>query len=297
MAVELDVRQPVFLQPGGGEVVNDEEATSVVIKADLVEIAVTELRYAPGEHGPEAHVHHGHSDAFYVLEGELVYELAGERMRATAGSLVLAPPGVVHTFWNEGPQEARFLNIHVPSEGFAAYLRAMRDGREADAEQFDEFAPPPGVGRPASDALVSRAREGETLAAGRSTVVLKATGESTAGAFFVSESSAEPGFPGPPPHFHRRLVDVFYVLEGTLTMRIADAAVEARPGAFACVPPGVVRTFSNGSDLPVRFLDFNTPAGWENYVRELAKAFRQGRMPTADEIGRIASRYDFQPVT
>ena len=276
---------------------NDDEATSVLIKADLDEIAVTELRYAPGEHGPEAHVHRRHIDAFYVLDGELVYELARERIRADTGSLVLAPPGVVHTFANEAPHEARFLNVHVPSEGFADYLRAMRDGREADAEQFDEFPPPPDGGRPASDALVSRAGEGETLATGRSTVVLKATGETTADAFFMSESSAEPGFPGPPPHVHGRLVDAFYVLEGTLTMRVADATVEARPGAFACVPPGVVHTFSNGSDVRVRFLNFNTPAGWENYMRELAEAFGGERMPTPDEIGRIASRYDFQPVT
>jgi hypothetical protein len=30
MAVELDVRQPVFLEPGGGEVVDDEDTRSVV---------------------------------------------------------------------------------------------------------------------------------------------------------------------------------------------------------------------------------------------------------------------------
>ncbi len=297
MAVELDVRQPVFLEPGGGEVVDDEHTRSIVIKADLDEIAVTESRYAPGERGPEAHVHRRHIDAFYVLAGELVYELARERVRVATRSLVLAPPGVVHTFANEGPQEVRLLNVHVPSEGFADYLRAMRDGREADAERFDEFPPPPDGGHPASDALVSHAGEGETLATGRSTAILKATGESTADAFFMSEASAEPGFPGPPPHVHRRLVDVFYVLEGTLTMRVGDAAVEARPGAFACAPPGVVHTFSNASDARVHFLNFNTPAGWENYMRDLAKAFRGGRMPTADEIGRIASRYDFQPVT
>ena len=60
-----------------------------------------------------------------------------------------------------------------------------------------------------------------------------------------------------------------------------------------CVPPGVVHTFSNQSDAPVRFLNFNTPAGWENYMRDLA-AVLASRTPTQEEIGRIASRYDFE---
>jgi cupin superfamily acireductone dioxygenase involved in methionine salvage len=64
-------------------------------------------------------------------------------------------------------------------------------------------------------------------------------------------------------------------------------------GGFVCVPPGVVHTFSNRTDAAVRFLNFNTPAGWENYMRDLAAALAGGT-PTREEIGRIASRYDFE---
>ena len=35
--------------------------------------------------------------------------------------------------------------------------------------------------------------------------------------------------------------------------------------------------------------------GWENYMRELAAAANEGRAPTPEEIGRIASKYDFRP--
>ena len=55
-----------------------------------------------------------------------------------------------------------------------------------------------------------------------------------------------------------------------------------------------VHRFSNPGDEPVRFLNLNTPAGWEGYMRELGAAFADGGAPTPDEIGRIASRYDFQ---
>jgi len=67
------------------------------------------------------------------------------------------------------------------------------------------------------------------------------------------------------------------------------------PASFVCVPPGVVHTFSNRSDAPVKILNFNTPAGWENYMRDLAAALARGT-PTQEEIGQIASRYDFEIV-
>ena len=63
-----------------------------------------------------------------------------------------------------------------------------------------------------------------------------------------------------------------------------------------CVPPGTVHTFTNRSDAPVRFLNLNTPAGFEGYMRELGEAFVSGGPPpTPAEMGAIASRYDFRP--
>jgi hypothetical protein len=54
-----------------------------------------------------------------------------------------------------------------------------------------------------------------------------------------------------------------------------------------------VHTFSNPSATPVRFLNFNTPAGWENYMRDLSAMLAAGT-PSSEEMGRIASRYDFR---
>jgi mannose-6-phosphate isomerase-like protein (cupin superfamily) len=138
--------------------------------------------------------------------------------------------------------------------------------------------------------------EGETYSLEASSVALKATSESTGGTLFLSETTLAPGFPGPPPHVHRELRDMFYVLDGTLTFRLGDETAEAGPGTFVCVPPGVAHTFSNPSDEPVRFLNFQTPGGFESYMRELGAAAAAGTQLTPEEIGKIASRYDFKPV-
>ncbi len=135
--------------------------------------------------------------------------------------------------------------------------------------------------------------EGEHHNAGTAQIFIKATGDDTGGSFFLAESTLSPGFAGPPPHRHRELHDMFYVLEGTLTLRLADREIEAGPGSFACVPPGVVHTFRNDSDAPVRLLNFNTPAGWENYMRDVAEAARSEPL-TPEVIARVASRYDFE---
>jgi quercetin dioxygenase-like cupin family protein len=294
--VELDVAHSIVLRPGDGEIISDRAERTVRIKAGLDAIAVTETRYEPGERGPDAHIHRGHTDAFYVLEGTLDFELGPDRetVRLPSGSFVAAPPGLVHSFRHDGSGSARFLNFHAPSGRFADYLRAMRDGE--DGSWFDQIDPPADGGRPLEDGAVLRPQEGEEIDTGFATVVIKGASDSSDCLLFLAETTVEPGFPGPPPHVHRELHDLFYVLEGTLTLRDGDESVEAEAGTFACFPPGAVHTFSNPSDSPVRFLNFNTPGGWEHYMRDLAALADRG-MPTPDEIGRIASHYDIQVVS
>lgn len=134
--------------------------------------------------------------------------------------------------------------------------------------------------------------EGEHHRAGPAQIVIKATSEDTNGAFFLGETEVAPGFEGPPLHRHERLTDMFYVLEGTLTVRLDGETRELEAGGFACIPPGVAHTFANRTERPVRFLNFNTPGGWERYMRDLAEAAGEGGL-TPETIGQIAVRYDF----
>jgi quercetin dioxygenase-like cupin family protein len=136
---------------------------------------------------------------------------------------------------------------------------------------------------------------GERITIGASSLSIKAEAATTGGAVFLSETEIEPGFPGPPPHTHEHLHDMFYVLEGVLTFLVDGQTIEAQPGTFVCAPPGTIHTFTNRSEAPVRFLNLATPAGFEGYMRDLGAAFSGRSAPTSAEMAAIASRYDFRP--
>ena len=138
------------------EVITAREGRDVAIVAASEALTVTTSRYGPGERGPDPHVHHEHTDAFYVLAGALVFEVGAEatRVEAGTGTYVSVPPGVIHSFWNEGTGDARFLNVHAPDAGFAAFMRGARDGV---AREWDSFTAPDSGGPPADGVVVSRA--------------------------------------------------------------------------------------------------------------------------------------------
>lgn len=98
------------------------------------EITVTRAEYAAGLDVAGPHVHHDHTDAFYVLAGTLIFELGSERteLAVTAGGFVAVPPHVPHAFRVDGGGPARWLTIHAPDGGFAAFMRGVRDGVAVD---------------------------------------------------------------------------------------------------------------------------------------------------------------------
>ena len=73
-----------------GETISRGERREVVLLADQPQVSITWSRYAPGERGPDLHIHREHTDAFYVLDGELTVLVGpgGERLAVRAGGFV-----------------------------------------------------------------------------------------------------------------------------------------------------------------------------------------------------------------
>ena len=74
-----------------------------------------EARLPPGEMIPP-HTHTREHECNFVLEGELTFDVGGQIVVASAGSFVLKPRGVYHTFCNTGTEAAHFLEFHTPGE-------------------------------------------------------------------------------------------------------------------------------------------------------------------------------------
>jgi mannose-6-phosphate isomerase-like protein (cupin superfamily) len=78
-------------------------------------------------------------------------------------------------------------------------------------------------------------------------------------AFVIAEWRDPGGPPGPPgliapPHLHRNDDEAWYVLEGTLRVRVGKEVVEAGAGSAVFVPRGTPHTYWNPGPDPDRYL-------------------------------------------
>ena len=128
----------------------EQREVAVLVARD--DLSMTRASCAAGEQMTKPHLHHEHTDAFYVLEGELTFEIGRrETTRVGAGGFVAVPPNIAHSFRNAGVEPARWLTIHAGDGGFAAFMRGIRDGVEVE---WDISAVAADGGLPASEAIV-----------------------------------------------------------------------------------------------------------------------------------------------
>jgi quercetin dioxygenase-like cupin family protein len=86
----------------------------------------------------EPHTHQNEDELSYVLEGTIWARIGDREVEAPAGSYVWKPRGVMHTFWNPGPQPARILEIISPA-GFERFFAELA-GELARSDEPDEQA-------------------------------------------------------------------------------------------------------------------------------------------------------------
>lgn len=96
-------------------------------------VAVFESLIPPGE-GPPLHVHANEEEVLYVLEGRFRFRLRDAITDAPAGSLMLVPRGVPHTWQNAGDEEGRLLITFAP-----AGMERFFDRAEGDRAAFEAF--------------------------------------------------------------------------------------------------------------------------------------------------------------
>jgi mannose-6-phosphate isomerase-like protein (cupin superfamily) len=117
----LGAERAVVVRPGEGHHVGNVEFFARTIDTLRFNLAVVTVK--PRRTGPGTHAHPAEDDAFYMLEGELVFTVAGDEVVAGPGTFLLVPPGVLHDFANRTDAIARFVNVHAPA-GFDLRLES-----------------------------------------------------------------------------------------------------------------------------------------------------------------------------
>jgi quercetin dioxygenase-like cupin family protein len=118
-------------------------------------LSVIEATVPPGAGAPP-HTHAHEDEAFYVIEGEMVFEIEGRTLplHLAAGGFVLAPRGGQHAFRNESRADARMLVLALPGTGLERMFGA-----------FDEVMQKAADGPPPLDRIVAiAAANGVTIA-------------------------------------------------------------------------------------------------------------------------------------
>ncbi len=132
-------RQPI--------VTRDDQGASIAVVGDVYRFLAlgqdTAGRYAmfealvPPGGGPPPHVHSREEESFFVLEGEVVITVDGQRIVAPEGTFANLPVGSLHFFKNKTDRPARLLISVAPAGLEAMFLEV------GQAVNSDGTAPPP----------------------------------------------------------------------------------------------------------------------------------------------------------
>jgi quercetin dioxygenase-like cupin family protein len=100
-----------------------------------------------------------------------------------------------------------------------------------------------------------------------------ATSKETAGTSAVVELTEMPGYKTA-WHQHNNCEEAFYVLEGTLTIRVLDKTYTLPEGSYVLIPRGTPHGQGNFTSKPVRLLTTFTPGGFEEFFLDRVALYK-----------------------
>jgi quercetin dioxygenase-like cupin family protein len=137
---------------------------------------------------------------------------------------------------------------------------------------------------PRRDLIVENADNGNALHLGvvGDTYTILLSGMDTAGRFTLIDMHVPPGG-GPPPHRHD-FEESFMILDGELQATFRGEKRIVRVGETIHIPANAPHQFHNASSKPVRMLCICSPAGQEEFFKEVGTvvATRTTPPPTVD---------------
>jgi quercetin dioxygenase-like cupin family protein len=142
----MTVHRGVIRRPTPGE------SLRILLRGDESDdsLGAVEMTFEPKSAGPPLHMHPGHAEAFYVLAGELTFQLGDEVVTAGPGSWACAPKNTPHTLANHATHPGRVLCLFAPAGFERRFERMLAQGPEgealaelAEAERATQLLGPP----------------------------------------------------------------------------------------------------------------------------------------------------------
>jgi mannose-6-phosphate isomerase-like protein (cupin superfamily) len=126
-------------------------------------------------------------------------------------------------------------------------------------------------------------------------IVWKLEGADAEDRFSVVHHPLAPRALAAPLHRHSREDEYSYVIEGTLGALLGDEVVTAGPGTWVLKPRNQWHTFWNAGDTPCEIIEVISPAGFENFFRELAEVYAAGEDgPDLASFAALCERYGLE---
>jgi quercetin dioxygenase-like cupin family protein len=111
--------------------------TNVLLRSEETggHVSVTEIVVPPHSAGPPLHTH-DFDEAFYLLEGELIFQVEEALVTKGAGELVFAPRNVAHALANHSDAPARYLLICTPASFERHWARIAAEAAGVEPPQW-----------------------------------------------------------------------------------------------------------------------------------------------------------------
>jgi mannose-6-phosphate isomerase-like protein (cupin superfamily) len=117
----------LVLDPDGGERLRFLGASTMRLKYDSGadgDLAFYEYVSEPGVAGAPQHIHHGHDETFYIVDGVYEFTIWTDSSLLPLGGFVYVPRGTPHSFRNAGDAPGRLVGTFTPAR-FATYFREL----------------------------------------------------------------------------------------------------------------------------------------------------------------------------
>ena len=111
--------------------------------------------------------------------------------------------------------------------------------------------------------------------------------------FSLVEHPLPPRALAAPLHRHSREDEYSFVLEGTLGALLGEEVIIGKPGDLVFKPRHQWHTFWNAGETPARILEIISPAGFENFFRDIGK-FKGVQVVPEESLRELSRKYGIE---